>query len=106
LNNKLRDIFILYDKDNKIGTVRFDRFDRKKYAEISITIKPDVRGKGYGSTAIKLLSEFYLEEYDLDYISALIKPFNETSSKSFAKAGYIYDKKYEDRLEYVYVRRV
>ena len=100
LENPLRELFILSHQNRKIGTIRFDKDDEKNCAEISITIAPEQRGKGYSSKALKILTSYYLSKYNVDYIFAEIKLENELSKKVFLKAGFNPYKKDLNKKEY------
>ena len=100
LNNPLRDLYILSDDSVPIGTIRFDKNEKLNCAEISITISPRNRRKGYGVEAIKKFSLIYLKENNLNYIFAEIKPDNLISIDTFINAGYKFYKEFSDKLVY------
>jgi len=104
LKDSTRDLFILFDKDKGIGTIRFDYKEDKNCAEINITIAPEARNKRYSSKAIRTLSLYYLDNYNLNYIFAEIKPQNIISMKSFIKAGYKFYKEFPDKIEYRFTK--
>lgn len=105
LKDPSRDLFILLDNNKKIGTIRFDYKEDKNCAEINITIAPESRNKGYSSKAIRTLSLYYLDDYNLNYIFAEIKPQNTISMKSFIKAGYNFYKEFPDKIEYRFEKK-
>ncbi len=100
VENPNKDLFILLNQDRKFGVVQFDKVTGENYVEIGIIIAPNERRKGYSSKAINLLSSYYLNEHDLDYIFAEIKKKNHYSIKSFIKAGYTFYKNSQDYVEY------
>ncbi|MBN1930572.1 MAG: GNAT family N-acetyltransferase [Desulfobacterales bacterium] len=76
----------LNDKNIPIGQVRFDIL--KKKAVISVSIAPDLRGKGYGSKIIYMASHLLLNSSDIYLIHAYIKKANFASTGAFITAGY------------------
>lgn len=89
--SKLNDPRCIYfiavdDKEGPIGQVRYDIVDRE--AVISVSIAVSLRGKGYGSTAIRLASQRFLKNSDVELIRAYIKPENASSKRAFLKAGF------------------
>jgi len=80
--------------------VRFDRSDDGRSAEISITIAPEARGKGYGSSAIAGAVGAYLANFDVKHIIARVKPSNPTSRRVFERAGFVLAETHSDHLEY------
>lgn len=102
LNSDKRDIFILFEGNEKLGVIRFDVKD--DFAEISITVKKEKRGQGYASAALKLLSDYYLNEKPINLIIAKVKSENIASLKSFQKAGYVL-KNSSNPLELIYTKK-
>ena len=100
LKNPQKDLFILLKQDRKLGMIQFDKEKGKNYVEISITLAPNERRKGYSSKAINLLSSYYLNKHNLDYIFAEIKRKNLYSIKAFRNAGYSFYKKSPSYVEY------
>jgi len=83
LNNpENKDYMILYS--DSIGCIRIN-FD----GTISIAIKKEFQGKGYGAIALKLA----IEQSKLKEYTANIRPKNVVSKKVFKKLGF--QKKYE-----------
>lgn len=80
-------IYILLDNKNQpIGQVRFDISNDE--AEISISIAPDHRNKGYGTKGIEMASKQLLQDRAINKIYAYIKQENKVSIKCFTNAGY------------------
>lgn len=72
-----------------VGMVRFDIDDAGEYAEVSINLNPDARGKGYGTvTLVEGIRRFELDRPDLRGTTALIRDTNAPSVAIFAKAGF------------------
>ena len=61
LNNSDRTIYIALDNDKKIGQVRFD-LEKLNVARVSVTVKPEEQGKGYGPKIIAEGSKKYFSE--------------------------------------------
>jgi UDP-2,4-diacetamido-2,4,6-trideoxy-beta-L-altropyranose hydrolase len=74
-------------EDKPIGQVRFDILDNQ-YAEISITLDGNHRGRGYGTLLINLGVEALLRQTPVKAIHAWIKPYNIASCKAFEKAQF------------------
>jgi UDP-2,4-diacetamido-2,4,6-trideoxy-beta-L-altropyranose hydrolase len=77
----------LTGEDKPIGQVRFDILD-DKYAEISISLDGNHRGRGYGTLLINLGVEALLRQTPVKAIHAWIKPYNIASCKAFEKAQF------------------
>lgn len=80
--------FIIKEADHPVGQIRLQI--QGVGATISVSIAPDSRGKGYGSTAIGLASEWAASEVGVRKIFAYIKPANIMSIRSFQKVGYLF----------------
>ena len=86
LDDDLTEIFIGVHDEAPVGVIRFDNPVQHGTVEVSITIAPECRGKGYGR---KLLSVGGLYKRD-DHLLAIIKKENKQSIKMFERAGYTY----------------
>jgi len=75
--------------------VRFDRLN-PIFAEISVNLAPDKRGKGFGAKLITLGGEAYCSENGRQIILARIKKDNLASQRSFLKAGFLETISYKD----------
>ena len=81
LKDKMRQIYIGEIDKKPIGIARFDLQKGKKEAEVSITISPSMRGKGFGKKL--LISSIDNIETQLDIqLFARIK-YNNIASKAF-----------------------
>ena len=69
-----------------IGQIRLDR-RASGDAEISLTVGPRWRGRGYASAVLREACRVYREETRIPIV-AYIKPDNEPSLRSFAGAGF------------------
>ena len=69
----------IYDINNNDGTCEIGRI---------IIDKQKAKGKGYGAKALILLSEFAVNQLNMNSIYAYVYSFNDASSKSFINAGY------------------
>jgi len=80
-------IYIAMNSDNiPIGQIRYKIEDNQ--AVISISIASDYRHQGYGSELIKLACDRLFQELNISQIHAYIKPENQSSIRSFIKAGF------------------
>ena len=70
-----------------VGQVRYQREGTE--AEISISLDRKFRGKGYGSSLIRLASQEFFQVSDVKVIHAYIKEGNEAATRAFKKAGFI-----------------
>jgi RimJ/RimL family protein N-acetyltransferase len=61
---------------------------RKNEAVISVSVDRENRGKGFGSTIIRLASQKLCDLTEINVIHAYIKQNNEASFRAFMKAGY------------------
>lgn len=86
LQDRNSNLFIILENKKRIGQLRLKR--NNKQVEISIALKPNVRGKGIGSEAIKLGTSFGIKNMQVDKIAAYTKPENLASIKAFEKAGF------------------
>lgn len=90
LVDKKRSLFTIYNKKdkNKIGQMRFDIAG--KQAKISIALKPEYRGKGYGEEVVRYGMNYFAVKHDnVNKIIAEIKQNNKASLFTFKKCGYI-----------------
>ena len=82
-------ILIVSDETKRdIGQVRFD-ISLDGSAKVDISIIERERGKGYGSTALRLACQYALGKQNLTRAVAYIKEENEASIRAFAGADFI-----------------
>ena len=74
------------DKSIPLGQIRYHISAGE--AVLSINLKPEVRGRGFGSRLIRLASKKVFENHPVDFIRAYVKPDNAASSRVFMKAGF------------------
>ena len=86
LQNPKRHLLVAELAGQPVGTIRFDDVDDT--AEISITVSPDQRGKGMGTSLLDAADGWAREELGLDRVIARIKETNPASIAIFKKSGY------------------
>lgn len=69
-----------------VGVVRFDIVG--SHAELSITIGPAYRGRGYGKAMLGLATDEVLRTGRVHCIDAFVKPSNLRSACAFKSAGF------------------
>lgn len=74
------------DEDRPVGQVRLDL--RSGGAVISISIAEEFRGAGYGTTLIRLATNYAFVQRGLGWVDAMIREENVASQKAFLKAEY------------------
>lgn len=77
-------MYVCMENDKAIGQIRVDYIDGK--GEISYTVAPEYRGKGYGKKIIELLEE--KEATKKIVLFGIVKSNNVASQKCFEKLGY------------------
>jgi UDP-2,4-diacetamido-2,4,6-trideoxy-beta-L-altropyranose hydrolase len=90
-NSKLRDpnavLYLVVDsEDVPAGQVRY-QIDSTT-AEVSISLAPQFRGKGYGKSVLELATEDLFRTTAVTQIDAYVKPNNTASLRLFTRAGY------------------
>lgn len=89
ITSEVNVFYIVKDNlDNFIGQVRFDKSPDQNLYTISISLTQYYRGKGLGTEIIKKASKELLQEKNSAKILAFVKDNNQSSIKSFIKAGY------------------
>jgi RimJ/RimL family protein N-acetyltransferase len=72
-----------------VGMVRFDIDDAGQFAEVSINLNPDARGKGLGTaTLVEGIRQFESDRPELQGTTAQIRDSNAPSIAIFTKAGF------------------
>lgn len=102
INNKNCLFYIVKNEENNlISQVRIDKINPAE-GDISISVSPLFRGKGYGAKILKMVSEKASSEQNIKKINAYIKNENITSQKMFEKAGYILKETFPEKVRYEY----
>lgn len=83
LTNPDRKLFIAQDGDMLVGTVRSDFDAEDGYTELSYTVAPEARGKGYGKA---MVMQFIAEQLKGAKIKAEIKKGGNEPSEGIARA--------------------
>lgn len=99
-------IMLILEADNQpVGILRLDIVsDDPKTAEISYSISPLHRGKGYGTqmiASVKVLPE--ISEFEIQKLIANVKESNVSSQICFEKAGYQKSLSHEGFLYSMYI---
>ena len=83
-------VIIKKDNDELIGNIGLEGIDYKNgTAELGIFIgEESCLGKGYGTEAIKLLTDYAFKELRLHSIYLRTYDFNERAQKSYEKCGF------------------
>lgn len=88
-------ILYIFEVDGvSAGTMRLDYMTEhtssgQMEAEVSYSLAPEFRGKGYGKRMLRLLEdEIHASSLGIDCIVARVKPDNARSSRSFLDTGY------------------
>ncbi len=81
LKNKNREIFLVEEEDDLVGTLRVDIENRKKI--ISWTVAPEHRGRGYAKIMVKMLADKLK-----GHLEAIVKETNIASIKVAEYAGF------------------
>ncbi|UFJ42529.1 GNAT family N-acetyltransferase [Brevibacillus humidisoli] len=80
-------IFVVEDQEQPIGTFRLNRIDSGR-AEISITVAPPCRGKGFGGQILTEAARVARDQLGYTCLQAHVKESNIASRKAFFRAGY------------------
>lgn len=97
-----RHLFVVEVDGVPVGTTRLDR--RETGWEISLTVAPEHRGKGFGSELLDVTTEWFDANIGGDVILSTIKPSNPASLALFAKMGYAVTRE-DDDLVHLELRR-
>lgn len=95
----LRCVIVSKIDDKAIGTVIISNIDYKNgNAEIHIKLHPEIRGKGYGTETINLMSAYVFNELRLHCIYSHINSYNEKSQRLFVNCGFKKEGILRDRI--------
>ncbi|OPX84996.1 MAG: Acetyltransferase (GNAT) family protein [Pelotomaculum sp. PtaB.Bin104] len=82
-------LYIITDNDKPVGQIRLDIVDEGS-AEISLSVAPQHRGKGYAALGISLALQKVMRDGFCYRVVAKVKAGNKASVKSFINAGFKY----------------
>lgn len=88
LRNRDRHIFIVFQKNTRVGMVRFDVEPAARRANIHINISQGHRNQGLGREVLKKARRYAFDNLEIDSIIARIKKGNEASIKAFTYTGF------------------
>lgn len=91
LASPLREIVIGEDAETglPIGTCRFDIDEDSPTAEVSITVAPSARGRGFAKALLSgAIDRFARDHADIVTLTAIIRPANAASVQLFGAAGF------------------
>lgn len=80
-------LLVAEDAGRPVGTVRWDRRSHTDW-EVSISVSPSLRGRGYGPSLLAAAEAFLLEDHLPARLIATIHEDNKASERLFARAGY------------------
>ena len=83
-----------------VGMVRFDKQSDVKSWEISITLAPCERGKGFGRVMLMLAVEHFFFVYPSSILLAEVKQSNIVSRRLFESAGYRHESNHAEILQF------
>lgn len=74
----------------RVAAIRFDisTTQERIEAEVSVTVDPDLQGKGWGFLALRASEEYLCKHSSVASISAFVFQDNARSIQLFSKAGY------------------
>jgi RimJ/RimL family protein N-acetyltransferase len=86
-------LFVFTDNSREVvvGTGRLDFDAKHKSIELSLTIDPRQRGRGYAGPVIQMLADAarYVPEGAYTRLVALVRPGNVASLRAFARCGFV-----------------
>lgn len=83
--------YILELEEEFIGTIRYEREEEK--ALVSIYVRKEYRGKGYGKLALRESMKKVFQASDIAEMEAIILEENEVSRNLFVDCGFIAEQK-------------
>jgi len=105
LDNPNIDFFLGEFNGDKLGIVRFDLDENKKFSEISINMNPDMRSKGFGKKLLKKAIKNYLERKKVN-LNAKVKKINNISLNLFLKVGFLIIDKNDHLIFMEYMKKL
>lgn len=87
LQNPLRRLYIAEADGGPVGTGRLD--SDTEAMELSLTVAPEARGKGYGGQIVAALVEAARREWPACLLVAHVQAGNTASLRAFLKIGFV-----------------
>ena len=104
IENRKGRYFHIIQKGSKIGQINYNEIQSNEVDVDIIIYDKDNWSKGYGSSAIKLISAYLEEKYHVDKIWIDVHPHNTRAIKAYEKAGFNSKSKTKDELGIDYIR--
>jgi RimJ/RimL family protein N-acetyltransferase len=82
-----RRMFIVLDREDPIGQIRFDRKDLRECV-VSVYLLQAFTGRGLGVQAIRKGCAAIFEVWDVDRVMACVRLDNQASRSAFLKSGF------------------
>ncbi len=78
--------------DEFLGTIQLRDINRACHRSLfSIILRPDTRGKGYGTDALRVLLQFAFSELNLHKVTLTVYEGNEGGKRLYEKCGFQYE---------------
>jgi RimJ/RimL family protein N-acetyltransferase len=87
LSSGARKMFVVLDRGNPIGQVRFDR-QRERECVVSVYLLREFTGRGCGVQAIGMGCAAIFEAWDVERVIACVRHDNRGGRSAFLKAGF------------------
>lgn len=87
IQDSRRKLFVALAADQPVGAVRLDETVSAQF-EVSITVRPESRGKGLGRAILRYASTLAFNDLKAHALIALIKEENLASRRIFEDVGY------------------
>lgn len=84
-------VYMIENDNEPIGTVQLFRFDNENNSAKAgcFLINPELRGKGFGTEALKLLIDIAFNEKGLDILELSVYDYNKDAQKCYEKCGFV-----------------
>ena len=90
---------IANDDGRYLGDIRLERIEDSPYYQIGIVIINGERNKGFGSEALKILSQYAFECLNVDKLYLRVYQNNPKAKKLYMRLGFSYEKTTDDGYE-------
>lgn len=78
--------------DEFLGTIQLRDINRACHRSLfSIILRPDTRGKGYGTDALRVLLQFAFRELNMHKVTLTVYEGNEGGKRLYEKCGFQYE---------------